>query len=119
MTKRRAGEQRIATPPLNAKTWRIAPLVIPSARAMSLAHWPLFQRAQRSARFSPDTLGRPIFARRAPPSHKLDQKMLRRSVGPAAEHGRCQVDRISRIESESRRVTSARVDAKNLLPTER
>ena len=30
-----------AIPPLNAKTWWIAPLVLSSERAISLAHWPL------------------------------------------------------------------------------
>jgi hypothetical protein len=71
-------------PPLNAKTWWIAPLVLSNARAISLAHWPLFHRAQRSALFSRDKPGRPIFAMRAPPNRKLNQKVLRRSVEPAA-----------------------------------
>jgi len=83
-----AGQRRRATgaiPPLNAKTWWIAPLVLASARAISLAHWPLFQRSQSSTFFSPDNPGRPIFAMLAPPKRKLNQKVLRRSVEPAAD----------------------------------
>jgi hypothetical protein len=68
---------------LNAKTWWIAPLVLASSRAISLAHWPLFYRSQSSAFFSRDNPGRPIFAKRAPPNRKLNQKVLRRSVEPA------------------------------------
>jgi len=59
------GQRRRATgaiPPLNAKTWWIAPLVLASARAISLAHWPLFQRSQSSTLFSRDNPGRPVFA---------------------------------------------------------
>src|SRR4029453_865109 len=59
------GQRRRATgaiPPLNAKTWGVGPLVLASARAISLAHWPLFQRSQSSTLFSRDNPGRPVFA---------------------------------------------------------
>src|SRR6266699_1323576 len=69
------------TRPMDKTCW-IAPLVLSSARAISLAHWPLFHRSQSSALFSRDNPGLPIFAIRAPPNHKLNQKVLRRSVEP-------------------------------------
>jgi len=51
-----------AIPPLNAKTWWIALLVLASSRAISLAHWPAFQRAQSSTLFSRDNPGRRVLA---------------------------------------------------------
>ena len=45
-----------AIPPLDAKTWWIAPLVLASARAISLARSPLFQRSQSSALSSAQAL---------------------------------------------------------------
>src|SRR6202040_3351382 len=65
-------------------SWWIAPSVLSSERAISLAHWPPFHRPHSSTLFSQDNPGRPIFAMRAPPNHKLNQKVLRRSVEPAA-----------------------------------
>jgi len=49
----------------------IAPLVLASTRAMSLAHWPPFQRSHNSAFCAGDNPGRPTFAMCAPPHPQI------------------------------------------------
>ncbi len=90
--RHRAAPATGAIPPLNAKTWWIAPLVLASARAISLAHWPPFQRSQSSAFFSRDNPGRPVFAMRVPP-HLIIKKVLRRSVEPTTQRGQPSLSR--------------------------
>jgi hypothetical protein len=59
-----------AIPPLNAKTWWIAPLVHSRERPISLAQWPLFHRSQSSVFFSGTTPDVP-FSPCAPPHRQI------------------------------------------------